>query len=192
MKGRARKGSALLRLDLVQRRGSIFCQKSSQPREAEETSDQRHQIANLAYWVTGTEGSNPSLSANESQVSGILRRRSQNARVYERCARPIGTGECGDGEPCRVTLIFSLWASNSVPMPAFGERKVRAATTDIASECHGHLELPTREGVSPEHRLLERRHVSWEPETRVRMFLATQDSERLSARTMRAEARCAG
>ena len=121
MKGRARKGSALLRLDLVQRRGSIFCQKSSQPREAEETSDQRHQIANLAYWVTGTEGSNPSLSANESQVSGILRRRSQNARVYERCARPIGTGERGDGEPCRVTLIFSLWASNSVPMPAIGD-----------------------------------------------------------------------
>jgi hypothetical protein len=29
-------------------------------------SGRRHQIANLAYWVTGTEGSNPSLSANES------------------------------------------------------------------------------------------------------------------------------
>src|SRR5580704_4845229 len=26
-------------------------------------SGRRHQIANLAYWVTGTEGSNPSLSA---------------------------------------------------------------------------------------------------------------------------------
>jgi len=29
-------------------------------------------IANLAYWVTGTEGSNPSLSAIESRVWGIL------------------------------------------------------------------------------------------------------------------------
>jgi hypothetical protein len=28
-------------------------------------------IANLAYWVTGTEGSNPSLSANESSASGF-------------------------------------------------------------------------------------------------------------------------
>jgi len=28
----------------------------------------RRDIANLAYWVTGTEGSNPSLSASESQV----------------------------------------------------------------------------------------------------------------------------
>src|ERR1019366_7034382 len=46
-------------------------------------SGRRHQIANLAYWVTGTEGSNPSLSATESQVSSILRRRPQNARVYE-------------------------------------------------------------------------------------------------------------
>ena len=27
-------------------------------------SGRRHQIANLAYWVTGTEGSNPSLSAS--------------------------------------------------------------------------------------------------------------------------------
>ena len=28
----------------------------------------RRDVANLAYWVTGTEGSNPSLSASESQV----------------------------------------------------------------------------------------------------------------------------
>ena len=28
----------------------------------------RRGVANLAYWVTGTEGSNPSLSANESQL----------------------------------------------------------------------------------------------------------------------------
>jgi hypothetical protein len=31
-------------------------------------SGRRHQIANLAYWVTGTEGSNPSLSATQSVV----------------------------------------------------------------------------------------------------------------------------
>jgi hypothetical protein len=47
MKGRARKDSALLRLGFVQRRGSIFRQKPSQPRETEETSDQRHQIAKV-------------------------------------------------------------------------------------------------------------------------------------------------
>jgi hypothetical protein len=54
--------------------------------------------------------------------------------VYGRCARRIGTGECSNGEPLRVTSIFSLWASNSVPMPAVGERNVRAGTTDIASD----------------------------------------------------------
>jgi len=54
--------------------------------------------------------------------------------VYGRCARPIGTGERSNGEPLRVTSIFSLWASNSVPMPAVGERIVRAGTTDIASD----------------------------------------------------------
>jgi hypothetical protein len=32
---------------------------------------------------------------------------------------------------------FSLWVSNSVPMPAVGERKVRAGTTDIASDATG-------------------------------------------------------
>jgi hypothetical protein len=36
-------------------------------------SGRRHQIANLAYWVTGTEGSNPSLSAIESAQPEILR-----------------------------------------------------------------------------------------------------------------------
>src|ERR1700689_2063419 len=33
------------------------------PRAERSPSGRRHQIANLAYWVTGTEGSNPSLSA---------------------------------------------------------------------------------------------------------------------------------
>jgi hypothetical protein len=57
--------------------------------------------------------------------------------VQWRCARAIGTGERAHGEPCRVTSIFSLWASNSVPMPTIGERNVRAGTTDIASDAKG-------------------------------------------------------
>jgi hypothetical protein len=52
-------------------------------------------------------------------------------------ARLIGTGERSNGEPLRVTSILSLWASNSVPMPAVGERNVRAGTTDIASDATG-------------------------------------------------------
>jgi hypothetical protein len=40
--------------------------------------------------------------------------------VWCRCALRIGTGERANFEPCRVTSIFSLWASNSVPMPAVG------------------------------------------------------------------------
>ena len=34
-------------------------------------SGRRHQIANLAYWVTGTEGSNPSLSAKIKDFSAL-------------------------------------------------------------------------------------------------------------------------
>jgi hypothetical protein len=64
-------------------------------------------------------------------------RRLVPARVQWQCARPIGTGERSDGEPLRVTSIFSLWASNSVPMPAIGERNVRAEAADIASDAKG-------------------------------------------------------
>src|SRR5580692_6212400 len=35
-------------------------------------SGRRHQIANLAYWVTGTEGSNPSLSATQSVLFAYI------------------------------------------------------------------------------------------------------------------------
>jgi hypothetical protein len=42
--------------------------------------------------------------------------------------RAIGTGERSDGEPPRVTSIFSLSASNSVPMPAVGECNVQAGS----------------------------------------------------------------
>jgi hypothetical protein len=54
--------------------------------------------------------------------------------VQWRCAWLIGTGERSNGEPLRVNHIISLWASNSVPMPAVGEPNVRAGTTDIASD----------------------------------------------------------
>ena len=42
---------------------------------------ERSGVANLAYWVTGTEGSNLSLSANESPISENLRRIARNCRV---------------------------------------------------------------------------------------------------------------
>jgi hypothetical protein len=56
-----------------------------------------------------------------------------------RCARAIGTGERSNGEPLRVTSIFSLWASNSVPMPVIGKHNVRAGT--VNERCDEHLEL---------------------------------------------------
>jgi hypothetical protein len=74
---------------------------------------------------------------------------------------------------------------------AVGERYVRAGTTDVASG-EGRPKLPMGERRWHEQRLLERRHVSWEPEAQVRVFLAAQRSERFSARTMRAEGECAG
>ncbi len=50
-------------------------------------------------------------------------------------------------ELCRVTSIFSLWASNSVPMPAVGERNVRAGTTDVASGAKGASSFRWEKGV---------------------------------------------
>jgi hypothetical protein len=44
-------------------------------------SGRRHQIANLAYWVTGTEGSNPSLSASKSLIFQRFWRIGGNPRV---------------------------------------------------------------------------------------------------------------
>ena len=53
--------------------GQGFCESYASSRNAMQQletglADPDLQIANLAYWVTGTEGSNPSLSANQSQV----------------------------------------------------------------------------------------------------------------------------
>ena len=44
-------------------------------------------IANLAYWVTGTEGSNPSLSATQAVVLPYNLEIGENPRVMRRlCA----------------------------------------------------------------------------------------------------------
>jgi len=67
--------------------------------------------------------------------------------VQWRWARAIGTGERTHFEPCRITSIFSPWASNSVPMPAVGERNVRAGTTDIASDATGTSSFGWDKGV---------------------------------------------
>ena len=51
---------------MLARNRSILNNRSFAPFDAERwPSGRRHQIANLAYWVTGTEGSNPSLSATQ-------------------------------------------------------------------------------------------------------------------------------
>jgi hypothetical protein len=58
-------------------------------------SGRRHQIANLAYWVTGTEGSNPSLSATQFVVLPYYREKVANRRVDGpiRSIRGIGESE---------------------------------------------------------------------------------------------------
>jgi hypothetical protein len=45
-------------------------------------SGRRHQIANLAYWVTGTEGSNPSLSASQSASYAFSAGNSKIMRMF--------------------------------------------------------------------------------------------------------------
>ncbi len=47
------------------------------------------EIANLAYWVTGTEGSNPSLSANQSSKCGRLNRVPLPARLEPPCGAQV-------------------------------------------------------------------------------------------------------
>src|SRR5271163_4233375 len=50
-------------------------------------------IANLAYWVTGTEGSNPSLSATQSVGFAYNSENAANRRVDEPIRSIRGTGE---------------------------------------------------------------------------------------------------
>jgi hypothetical protein len=53
----------------------------------------RRGVANLAYWVTGTEGSNPSLSTPQSPGLRTSRRIDRNLRVCARFALMRGPGE---------------------------------------------------------------------------------------------------
>src|SRR5271163_3258279 len=50
-------------------------------------------IANLAYWVTGTEGSNPSLSARQLAVFGYSPEIAANSRVGGLIRSARGSGE---------------------------------------------------------------------------------------------------
>ncbi len=59
---------ARLRLRL-QVRNDLAPRRRTAARAERWPSGRRHQIANLAYWVTGTEGSNPSLSARKSPLA---------------------------------------------------------------------------------------------------------------------------
>jgi hypothetical protein len=56
-------------------------------------SGRRHQIANLAYWVTGTEGSNPSLSATQFVGFAYNSEKVANRRVDAPIRSIRGTGE---------------------------------------------------------------------------------------------------
>src|SRR5271157_4906054 len=69
-------------------------------------SGRRHQIANLAYWVTGTEGSNPSLSASQSPNQRIHLRHARFARAYAGISESRATGECELGGRMRADSRF--------------------------------------------------------------------------------------
>jgi hypothetical protein len=53
----------------------------------------RRRVANLAYWVTGTEGSNPSLSATQLGGFTYNSEKAPNRRVDEPIRSIRGTGE---------------------------------------------------------------------------------------------------
>jgi hypothetical protein len=74
-------------------------------------------IANLAYWVTGTEGSNPSLSATQSVLFTYNLEMAVNRRVTRRfCAR------C---EPEKAILVQTR--ANCAGFSPRGENTVRFA-----------------------------------------------------------------
>jgi hypothetical protein len=74
-------------------------------------------------------------------------RKCANCARSVRCARAIGTGERADVELCPSLSIFSLWATNSVPMPAVVQGNVRAGTIDIASGATGTSSFRWEKGV---------------------------------------------
>src|SRR5579863_7444245 len=77
-------------------------------------SGRRHQIANLAYWVTGTEGSNPSLSAIESLCFCLG---PEMIEIRARCGLiRLAPGSGGSDQSCKspIRSDSSLFRSDSV------------------------------------------------------------------------------
>ena len=97
-------------------------------------SGRRHQIANLAYWVTGTEGSNPSLSATQSSRSEILRSvRRKPAYIGPICS--LAAPKTGEFEPHRGDFgILSLFRISLVPREKTATNLAAAPAPDPAGQ----------------------------------------------------------
>src|SRR5277367_4763445 len=78
-------------------------------------SGRRHQIANLAYWVTGTEGSNPSLSATQHVLFTYRLEMSANSRVGGLIRSAGGTRERDQSCKSPIRDDSSLFRRDSVP-----------------------------------------------------------------------------
>src|SRR5271167_2807816 len=72
-------------------------------------------IANLAYWVTGTEGSNPSLSATQLVVFSYSPEMATNSRVGGPIRAARGTGERDQSCKSPIRHDSSLFRRDSVP-----------------------------------------------------------------------------
>src|SRR5580700_10732307 len=71
-------------------------------------------IANLAYWVTGTEGSNPSLSATQFVLFTYRPEMSANSRVGGLIRSARGTGESDHSCKSPIRHDSSLFRRDSV------------------------------------------------------------------------------
>jgi hypothetical protein len=98
------------------RQHSILNNRSSPFFDAERwPSGRRHQIANLAYWVTGTEGSNPSLSATQLVVFSYRPEIAANSRVGGLIRSARGSGESDQSCKSPIRPDSSLFRRDSVP-----------------------------------------------------------------------------
>jgi hypothetical protein len=84
-------------------------------------------------------------------ISGSNSLNTPNSPRVGRCARAIGTGDRSNAELLRVISIFSLWATNLVPMPAGGNARPRHEP--LTSDTTEHFDLLMEEKQSPEDRL---------------------------------------
>jgi hypothetical protein len=82
--------------------------------EAQAFADWRD-IANLAYWVTGTEGSNPSLSATQYVSFTYRPEIAANSRVGGLIRTARGTGERDESCKSPIRHDSSLFRRDSVP-----------------------------------------------------------------------------